>query len=523
MVAIIEPKVHVVGFGPHLVLENGQEITTDEFVYGAAAITYKDVGTVREMIEMKQKDEDIAETVRKSLIKSAGSGHASMATTPGFWIYLEGNCSKAVDSIFTGARFSSSLMPSGRRIPVVKEQIVVPRGLHDKGNGLENLYIKASEANIDAYEKLQEQGVPKEEAAKIVQYGHRGGGFIFMPLETLISFSRNADGNLMPREGREIIKHLEEFIHSHGMSVTYEARKAAPRTGCPNPNIFHDRKNLAQELVDRNYKGALNHPVLLSETEISSNERDKRIGEYLARRTQAFRTLEGVEQNWQSALRELELIVEDFNDSVSVKTIANSPLRVWGEVKRHRTLPQTTESVYHAVDRALDVLRYSTQTGNLETLSNLFFNVVSIPPSVKQDPEKLRLWLDRFKDSIQVYDELVQSGVDKSDAILVVPRGLKLGIVKTYDLYNLTTGYMSLRLCKTAEAEMRSTTLAEKKLVLDSGLSQPIKSLIDPKCHYVGFCPDNNCGIVKGCTPEYNDDFHKRMKKVLEADIRGKL
>ena len=132
MYEVINPKIEVVGFGPYRELPNGQ-ITPDEFVYGASGITYKGMRALDELMEAKEKDTDVREKMIKGLIKSAGSGHASMATTPGFWFIIQGTSSKLVDSIFTGARFSSSLMPSGRRVPISKENIVIPKGIAEKG------------------------------------------------------------------------------------------------------------------------------------------------------------------------------------------------------------------------------------------------------------------------------------------------------------------------------------------------------------------------------------------------------
>ena len=45
MVKIINPKVNVVDFGPIMELEDGTVITPDEFVYGAANITDKNIGS----------------------------------------------------------------------------------------------------------------------------------------------------------------------------------------------------------------------------------------------------------------------------------------------------------------------------------------------------------------------------------------------------------------------------------------------------------------------------------------------
>ncbi len=211
MVNVIDPKVEVVDYGPKRVIDNFLEVpfmetncgeiviprsyfslqdgrlvipqdrlvprnvmTPDELIYGAAGITFKDTDFLEQAISQMQADNITDEQITDSLIASVGGGHASLATTPGVWFAIKGNASKMVDSMFTGAVYESALMPSGRRIPIAKDQIVVPRGIFERGGEASNLYMRTSEANIDAYEKLMAEGVPKEEAAKIVQYGHRG-------------------------------------------------------------------------------------------------------------------------------------------------------------------------------------------------------------------------------------------------------------------------------------------------------------------------------------------------------------
>jgi len=525
MVKVIEPKVNVVDYGPKVVDKKGKVIITpDEFTYGAAGITYKDVGALNELMELKQSDKDISEKIKISLIKSAGAGHASMATTPGMWIFLEGNCSKLVDSVFTGARFASSLMPSGRRIPITKEQIVIPKNIHILGGEIEKNYVKSIENCIDVYEKLQEKGVPKQEAAKIVPYGHRGGGFMFMPLETLISYSKDFERNRanIPLEAREIVSQLENFVHSYGMSITYEARKAAPRTGCPNPSIFHREKNLAQKIIERGGR-VLKSPIILSENYIESEERDIRIDEFLEHKELIFLDPKRIPIDWKYLLNELEEIVQDYNNSVQITTATNSPWRVWGEVKRHRTLPQITESVYNAIERAIELQKNMPQRVDNGVSYEDWPQVVSVPKEVK-DVENFQLWINTFRDSLMTYNILKKYGVEESDAIEIIPRGLKMGIVKTFDLYNLTTGYMSLRLCNTAEPEMRATTEEERKLILNSeNAPESIKRLIEPKCSYIGFCPDRYCGKVNEYVPDYNRDFHKKIQLAREEEIRKVL
>ncbi len=536
MVTIINPKVDVVCYGPVLEVESeeGKKITIipDEFVYGAANITYKDTGALRELIDLKKSDVDISNKVKKMLIKNGGSGHASMATTPGMWIFVEGDSSKFIDSIFTTAVFGSSLMPSGRRVPITKEAIVIPKMIANKGKELTDSYLQQSEKNIETYEVLQTRGVPKEEAAKIVQYGHKGGGFMFMPLETLIHFSKLAerDQEAMPEEGKEVISQLESFVKEHGMGTIYEARKKAPRTGSVHPNIFRDvkglNKNYAEEILELrknwHFDNPLDSPQLISSDIERSPELESRLGNYFKKRERIFFHPELVKNGWKEMLGDLEEIVNDFNTTVNIRIASNIPWRVWGEVKRHRTLSQDTESVYHAVNRTIPIVRYNWLQGNR---AGNWEQVLSIPNSVEKDQDNFKMWVTEFSNSIKVYEQLVKSGVKESEAVAIIPRGIKLMNVKNYDLYNLTTGYMSLRLCGTAEAEMRDITEKEAKIMKEI---LPYPSLISSKCHYVGFCPELDyqgakCMKVNQVVKNYDEVMHKDLQSTRIKGIEAKL
>jgi hypothetical protein len=520
MVAVIDPKVTLIDHGPKIILEDGTTITPDQLVWAASLITYKDTGVMGELIEL-MKEEDTKERMVSGLTASAGAGHASLSTSQGLWTYLEGDCSKFVDSMFTGARFGSSLMPSGRRVPIAEDQIVAPRSIKKIGGEAEQLYLETSQANMQAYFELQDMGVSKQVASKIVQYGHRGGGLVFFPLETIVSLSLDAqaDRGAIPQEGLEILAQLEQHIHENGMEVVYEARKAAPRTGCPNPSIFHRRTNLAQEMINNDTDGVLHGPSLLSEHYDGSPEMERRVQEYLRKRAELFKNPKDIKRGWRNILREAEELAIDFDSGVHIKTGTNTPWRVWGEVKRHRTMPHHVESIYHAASRAENIVN---QPG---ANPSDFNEVVSMPNSVASDPERRELWLSRFSKSIETYQRLQQLGIPDSDAIAVIPRGLKLGITKEWGLYNLTTGYMSLRLCHTAEPEMRATTEAERELILGSGNAPAYMSdLLVPKCGYVGFCPDRtHCAEILPFDPTYDKNRHKKMKIELGEQIQFNL
>ncbi len=545
MAQVVNPNVQIVGFGPRLELPNGTFITPDEFVLGAARVTYKDMDVLEELREKKEEDLDFSyRNLQNALISVAGAGHASMATTPGFWAIIGGTSSKMVDSAFTGARFSSSLMPSGRRIPIEVENIVIPKGIFTKGEKVIELYMDTSKKNILLYQDLQERGVPKQEASKIVQYGHKGGGFMFMPLETLIHFSKDFEANpdLIPDEAREVVRQLEECVVENGAGITYFARREAPRTSCVNPSIFHDRENYATSLIDscNGFNGnVLEDSVVLDTRILQDKNRDRLIEEYLNQRRNIFESTEDIELCWKEELRILEEIVTDYNDTVRFLVASNTPWRVWGEVKRHRTLPQTTESVYHAVDRAIRALQETGLYGILESeieindrILNKFKEICSLPKSVRNNNDNRKDWISAFINAMRTYQILTDNGVSKSDSIMVIPRGLKMVSVKDFDLYNLGPGYTSLRFCNTAEPEMRQITAREMTLVRKVLEGNPhsgrLSELITAKCEYTGFCPErkytaaeNPCRLINRQVPSYNEDFHTEFMEERKQEIRS--
>ncbi len=540
---VVDPKIDFLGYGPTIKLidAEGKEtiLSPDDSIYGAAGVTYKGMDFINEVIDLKktedrEKEMGISEmdfkTKRDSaIISSVGAGHASMSTSQGMWVVLR-ESSKLVDSIFTGATYVSALMPSGRRVPIKEEEIVIPKGIEDVGGLARKLYLETSKKNIQAYELLQTQGVPKQEASKIVQYGHAGGGFLYIPVETLVYLSKLAESNTwdMPLEGIEIIQQLEKAVHENGMGVTYESRKNAPRASNANPNIFHHRKNSSQELFEEHRIEYAHDPILLSAFNHVSDERTKRIIEYLQHRKELF---QDPGENWKKSLQELENIVSDFNLSTGAETIANVPWRVWGEVKRHRTLSQEVESIYNALTRTSN--DYPSSFAGLERGSEEYVNnlarFVSVPNSVASNSKNLKLWQKRFFSSLIAYNELLQMGIKESDAVTVMPRGTKLAMTKSFNLYNMTTGFASLRQCKgTVEPEMYSFTKREMDLIKQSpAIEESVKKLIAPKCNYGGFCPETSykkcCGLVRQVTPNYDEAMHKAIWAQRESEIRSKL
>jgi hypothetical protein len=129
--------------------------------------------------------------------------------------------------------------------------------------------------------------------------------------------------------------------------------------------------------------------------------------------------------------------------------------------------------------------------------------------------------------ALESYRKLIRAGIKPRDAIFVVPRAVKIDILQEYDLYNLLTGYYPLRLCQTAEEEMRRNTLKEVALIkkeLGKRGYGWLAELIVPKCGLVGFCPEEtSCPMIFSSVKNYNEKFHKGMKEELSKLFEKKL
>lgn len=509
MFTVVKPEAEIRNIIPSetFIDDNGnkQHITPDENIFAESTITFKNTEHLRILLDQRKEDpENFKKSVNK-LINSAGAGHASLTTSVALDARFGEDTSKFVDSMFTGAPFGSFLMPSSRRVPIAVENLVVPEGLHKGDQGALNEYMRVSEANVAAYNILiEDMHVQKQNAAKIVQYGHKGGGKGTFNLEVLVSLAHEIRNNedLFPSEGLKIIETLENQIVEKGAGLTYFSRYFAPRAALPHPNIFHGRTNYATHLIDKD-PTLLDKPTILNVKNNLSSTADKKIRDWLKRRDEVFSGDYTYEQAME-ILSEITTISGDHRLELGVDIGANTAWRVWGEIKRHRTMPATTEPVYHALDRANEAVRIYEKTKNIKDLSR----VCTFPGDVLNNKNAERLWAERFVDSVKTYHKLVAAGSDKKDLIYMIPRTLKLYTVRSMDAYNLLSGYTPLRACNTCEQEMKATTLNEIRLIKNEFEGNAITEAILSKCGYVGVCADRRgkipCGVINNVSPGYD-------------------
>lgn len=501
-------------------------LNTQEMVAIAGLITFKGKSIKNILKEIRAKGENLNEKIVAILQKSSLIGHASMATTPTFSVAFEG--SKFLDSALTGIIFSSSLMSSGRRTDTTKKDIIFPDKIF-LNKRAKIIYQEISEKIINFFNFLLSKGVIKDEASKILQYGIYGTGTIQLPVESIVGLKREyqREKEWMPEEVWFLIKKIEKATKKLGVDLLYTTRELAPRNIYPYPNIFKNpnKSNLVREF--RESKKLIKGSKLISLDVSITNGLKKKLEDLKKKRKETFSSLERIKKNWFNLLSLHQEIFRDYNLALKFKVLSSVPWRIWGEKKRHRTCPQIIESIYYCVGRAAKIFEgFKKQIEKNKINSKLLREieeVFSLPPSIRENQEFLSGYLLTALQAFESYQKLIKLKIKPRDAIFLIPRGVKIDILQEFDLYNLLTGYYPLRLCQTAEAEMKRNT---KKEIIDikNALAKKgykwLNDFIGPKCEIVGFCPEEKtCGWVKGLVKNYNENFHRDMKWELRNNL----
>ena len=527
-------KVKFLGITP-LLKERGGILNPQEIAAFSALLTFKGKSIKKLFNDTLRRGEDPKERIGRILQKSSLIGHASVATTPSLCLNYEG--SKFLDSNLTGIYFSSSLVSSGRRTGTSLRDIVYPTEIFKKKKA-RKIYKEVSEKIINFFNFCLSCGVRKDEASKILQYGIYGTGVIQLPIETIVALKREylSEKDWMPEETGFLLEKIEKEMKKMGTDLLYATRLAAPRNVYPYPNIFKNpgKSNLVRELK-KNEKLNLDSKIISLDFSVSRELRQRLIN-LEKKRKETFFSSRKIKKEWFVLLSELQEILRDYNSALRIKILSSVPWRIWGEKKRHRTCPQIIESVYYCIDRAAEVFQKNKEPIKKFNERKTFFSfrslldieqVFSVPPSIKKNRELFSNYLYVAYEAFKGYQDLIRLRVKPKDAIFLIPRAVKIDILQEYDLYNLLTGYFPLRVCQTAEEEMRRNSLKEavqiKKVLTEKGLGF-LNKLIVPKCQIVGFClEDKTCPMIFNSVKNYNEKFHREMKEELKKNFEINL
>jgi len=517
-------KVKFLGAIPRLEEKSGK-LNPEQIVSLSALLTFKGESIKKILDDIKKEGTDLNSKVKTIIVKSALRGHASMATTPAIAFSYEST--KFLDSALTGIYFGSALMASGRRTNTTIKDIIFPESIA-KNEKATKIYQEASEKLIEAYDYLLKSGVQKDETSKTLQYGIYGTGLMVLPLESLVAIKREyeREKEWMPEEIGMLIKKIEKYLDKEGLGKLYQSRFYAPRNIYSYPNIFKNPKdiNLTRELREKNKKVPKVISLEVNPT-LGFKNRLKKLEEL---QNAVFKSGKSIESQYQNLIAERGSICRDYNSLFNVKVLSSVPWRVWGDKKRHRTCPQIVESVYFCAERSAKILnslslKIKERKLNKNDLS-LIEQAISLPPTILSNNGYLYRYLGAVLNAFNAYAKLLKLGIKPRDAVFIVPRGLKIDVLQEFNLYNLLVGYYPLRLCRTAEEELRRNTFEEIdqiKKILREKKCEWLDKFIVPKCYITGFCPEEKtCLNVKHVVQDYDLEMHKKMLRMLEEKIK---
>ena len=514
-------KLTFLGITPILKDETG-ELRPQDIVSLSALLTFRGKSVKDLQKQALERGENLKEKVKKILINSSLRGHASIATTPVLSFSFES--SKFLDLLLTGIVFASGLMASGRRTETAAEDIVFPTSINQSKRA-KKTYFEASKKNIDFFNFLNQQGVGKDETRKILQYGVYGTGTIALPIESIIGFKKEyeAEKKWMPEEAGILLERIEESLKDFGVDFLYFTRMVAPRDTYPYPNVFKDpkRKNLASDMAEKYLKEDLTRVAEFNHQMTASLK--NQLKEILGQMRKVAKSKKMIGKSWDGLLKMRRKICRDYNLALDFKVASAVAWGVWTEKKRHRTCFMIADSIYQAVNRALQLFKLNQnqiRSGKVSlALEKKLNRVVSVPPTILKNKGYLQRWLGRWLDSLLAYEKLLKMKVKFGDAIFIIPRGLRVDVVQQFNLYNLLSGYYPLRLCTTADEQIRQLTeqeATELKRTFKKNKVTILSKFLTPKCYSVCFCPEQTfCGKIKAQVKDYDQDFHEKMKANL--------
>ena len=141
------------------------------------------------------------------------------------------------------------------------------------------------------------------------------------------------------------------------------------------------------------------------------------------------------------------------------------------------------------------VASFSQQSQRYVTMS-YDTDAVIIPPTVRQNPEALRIFQEQAQASHDAYRALTELGIPKEDARFILPHGYSTRLVMTMNARELHH-FFRLRLCRRAQWEIHE--LARQMLVLVREKAPVLFAKAGPGCIF------GQCEESRSCNQPYQD------------------
>lgn len=404
-------------------------------------------------------------------------GHESIIDHDYLVFALE-DVSPIVEQTLIKERFSSFTIKSRREVDFSQVGYVVPTFKDKNGNLLENqeklqgIYKNYMDFLFDAYKKLLDKGIPKEDARFVLPYSYHSNiimGFdAHVVKDLIVRFLKGKESKI--DELKELGENMLEIVKSRASYLLDSIEQTEI-----NQKI---RKKLNEKILNTDYE-------IVDKVKLTSctNDIDKQI------------FISAIMYNYQFSYEMAESIYEEkIKEDVNyqkelIKTINEDFDR----------LPLTQVNFNFQIPVSLAVLTHITRhrthdilVPNFVPIGNL--NYYLIPPTIKKTANEY--FEEIFKTNVKVYEKFKNLGVRDEDLIYFYLSGNLVNIATNMDGKTLAW-ILRLRTCNKAQWEFRNIANQMKDLV--GKVSTYFPEILGPDCVVKGYCSEGkeSCGKIK--------------------------
>jgi len=435
---------------------------------------------------LTMKNKDFVETLDKIDEKtlkgfhneSTRRAHASLTTSANLYFWIEG--SRLIDFYFTSFPFGSYMMLSVRKFEVTPEIIIIPDAIAN--SKFKEEYENMCKRLVDLYKRVKDETKGFDKARRLLPMGISSQGFFNFPLQVVLGIinevkeDKDREIHVIPKEIERIAEIFEDQIKNSMGYLADASFKLPYNINFTHPNLFKSDIKLEQSenkilLKDENLGKMIND--LKNKLKVSTSDPKENI-----KRKSSI---------WKE-------FIDNVQDKILLEAKLKSSLSAWNDLKRHRTVRQKVESIYHAADRCIEKWDESN------------FNIPDV-----ENPETKREIINAFRESLDFYKKMIDNGIEKRDAIYVIPNGMIVGVKMLFDGYHIFDpfGFVGIRSCTTADPEI---VLFVNRIVHEVKKELPeAEGVLGPKCK-LGFCPERSfCGVVKQFVRNYDENLHSNF------------
>ncbi len=429
----------------------------NEEVCGAAGRISTQSGSALEIFERSHDKEKNTKLINKV----TKSGHTSTIEHIFFNLAFE-NVSVVVEQFMIEFRLASFTVKSRRYVDFASEGYYIPEFTCDEDR---EAFVSVADKMFDAYAKLTDAGIPKEDARFVLPYCFNSNFFCSLGGREMV----NVLNAMIFGRGKRI-----KEIYELGLSLLSQCREHAP-------GVFTDFEIRGAKYSDATVLASVSDTQKKSTelTEVLSYTPD---GEKNVARIALIES-----GNYSTAA--IENFISDENNvrDILSQVVASS---------RPRALEGFNCTVrFNGVSLACltHFARHRIQGIAIPDLIKTNRDNYIIPETVKADSSLLAIYQDCFNEMNKLYTTLIDKGYTDSQLIYCVLAGNTLDIVTTINGRELLL-FMKLRSCTRAQWEIQNyaVELLSKLRIICPALFVNY----GPSCYTTGACPEGKltCG-----------------------------